>query len=99
MRIQRRLQAPVAARENKKRQVRGRGSSIEGTYLFNYGLGESLTHTVRFLRGLVGEKAGEVVVVVSSRCPREHRFVMRRYGVVWGVSRESERTAATTVCN
>jgi len=44
----------------------------------------------------VGEKAGEVVVVVFGKCPQEHRFVMRRYGVLWGVSRESERTATAT---
>jgi hypothetical protein len=42
--------------------VRGRGG-IDKTYLVHYGLRESLTHRVRFLRGLVGEEAGEVVGV------------------------------------
>lgn len=32
----------------------------------------------------MGEEAGEVVVVVLRRCPREHRFVMQRYVVLWG---------------
>lgn len=64
--------------------VRGRGSSIGNAYLVDDGLGESLTHGVRFLRGLVGEEAGEVVGEVE-RGPRGHGFVMRRYGLLWGV--------------
>jgi hypothetical protein len=52
--------------------VRGRGG-IDKTYLVHYGLRESLTHRVRFLRGLVGEETSEVVLKRSG--PQGHVFV------------------------
>ena len=65
--------------------------SIGQTYLVDDGLGESLAHGVRFLRGLVGEKGSELVV--ERRRVRGHRFVV---GVrwLWGVSRDGGRRQA-----
>jgi hypothetical protein len=69
---------------DSKGKVRGRGSSIAKAYLVDDGLGESLTHGVRFLQGLVGEEAVEVVGEVE-RGPRGHGFVTGRYGLLWGL--------------
>lgn len=46
--------------------------SMEGIYLIHHGLGESLTHIVRVLRGLVGE--GERKSGVGREYARGHVF-------------------------
>jgi hypothetical protein len=79
--------------DTARRRGAGAGGCIDKTYLVHYGFRESLTHRVRFLRGLVGEEAGEVRG--GRRGPRGHRFAMRRYGVgvVGSRLQPSERTA------
>ena len=61
--------------------MRGAGSSIEGNYLVNHGLGECLTHFGRFLGGLVGRE--EVKFEMMRDSPLEHRF-LKVGDDVWG---------------
>lgn len=60
----------------------GAGNEFEGNYLVDDGLGECLTHVVRFLGELVGEEVGDAVV--ERACLLSHRFPTGHYGVMWG---------------
>lgn len=64
----------------RRSKVRGWGNSIESKYLVDYGLGECLTHNVRFLGGLVREEGRDIEV--QSNVLQRHVFVIRLCGVV-----------------
>lgn len=75
--------------EGRQTPGAGAGSSIGPTYLVDYGLGESLTHGVWLLRGLVGVEGGELKV---ERGPvRGHRFVVGGLVLLWGQWRDGGR--------
>ena len=68
----------------KKDTVRGRGwaAALGGNYLVDDGLGECLTHVVRYLGGLVGKEGKESEGRRGRGC--EHRIAGSVEGGVWG---------------
>ena len=73
----------------------GRGRQ-DGNYLVDYGLGESLTHIVHVLIGLVGEEVGKCEMECGPLC--EHRFLDGRSWYV-GLQERASARATDTVSN